>query len=158
MAQPFDSSGYYNHGQYYAPDHRVSSDWSSSPSASTPMTRDSSRESAITTYSDIPAPTPSSEYDDYNSAWPSMHAGSQSYHWLPISDPSHDITYSSTPHNPSYSTDTTEFVYGNGWWEYYKFVTDVEPNQQPYWKLRPEFQPTDQLPVTRIAEDLYPPT
>ncbi|KAJ3577105.1 hypothetical protein NPX13_g3462 [Xylaria arbuscula] len=156
MTQFFDSSGYYNHDQYYSPGRRASasSDWSLSPSASTPMTRESSRESAITTYSDVPLQNSGSEYVNYNSVWsPTLTDTSL---WSPISDSGHDFTFPPTTYDSPPLPDARNYLTGGDWWEYYDFIADVEPNQQPYWKLKPEYQPTEYLPATRIAEDIGP--
>lgn len=152
MTPYFDSDGYYDHDQYYAPDRRASSDWSLSPSAGTPMTRESSRDSAITTYSDIPVQTPSSDYGNYNSAWSPTHADDHTSLWSPMSDSGYDFAYPPTSDDSPSLPHASEYLAAG----YYKFIVDLEPNQQPYWKLKPTFQPTEYLPETRIAEDLDP--
>ncbi|KAI0973873.1 hypothetical protein F4678DRAFT_389442 [Xylaria arbuscula] len=146
MSQFFDSGDFYNHYQFYAPERRTSSEWSASPSAGTPMTRNPSIESANTTYSDDLIMTPSPEWRSYN--WSSVPISDHDPLWSPLSDSSHDNTFSL----PSYNTPYMSNV-GENWWEYYDFIADVEPGQQAYWRLRSDFEPTDQLPATRVAEE-----
>ncbi|KAI0420687.1 hypothetical protein F5X98DRAFT_14758 [Xylaria grammica] len=146
MARFFENSDYYyNHDRSYYIDRRASSEWSNSPSASTPMTREPSGESAITTYSS------SSEYELYDSLWPSMPIDNQDTIWPPMSDRSHDITFPLTNASLANVPDTSEYTNEDAWWLYYDFITDVEP---AYWRLKEGFQATDQRPATRLAEDI----
>ncbi len=155
MNQFFDGSGVYNNDRFYAPEGRASSEWSASSSAGTPMTRDSSRESASTTYSSDLLRTPSSEYRASNSFGVSMPAGNHDSLWPPMSNSSHNITFPLTSYNsPPYIPGTSEYTNEDNWWEYYDFVADVEAGQQAYWRLRPGFTPTDQYPATRAAENI----
>ncbi|KAI0185940.1 hypothetical protein EV127DRAFT_440401 [Xylaria flabelliformis] len=41
----------------------------------------------------------------------------------------------------------------DSWWNDYDFITDLEPGQKPYWKLKPGLEPTDWRPATRAHED-----
>ncbi|KAI0532555.1 hypothetical protein GGR58DRAFT_517642 [Xylaria digitata] len=68
-------------------------------------------------------------------------------------NPGHDITFSPTNYGPLNIPHTSEYGNEGDWWSYYDFITDVEP---AYWRLKPCFTPTDQLPSTRPAEDLSP--
>ncbi|KAI0424005.1 hypothetical protein F5Y09DRAFT_163734 [Xylaria sp. FL1042] len=142
MVQFFDSSDFHNHHPFYTPESRASSEWSGSPIAGTPMIRDPSTESAITTYSDEIIQSPNLEYESYNSPWLPMPMSDHDSPWSPTSDSNHDMGFPSTSYNATES-----------WWEFYDFIVDVEPGQQPYWRLKPIFQPTDQFPVTRVPEE-----
>ncbi|KAI1421114.1 hypothetical protein F5Y12DRAFT_61543 [Xylaria sp. FL1777] len=145
MSQFFDSSDLYNHDPFHPPERRASSEWSASSNYGTPMTRDSSRESAITTYSDDIVQSPNSEYEC--SFWSSMPVGDHDSLRSPVSDSSHDIAFPSTSYQPAYMANE------ENWFLYYDFVADLEPGQQPYWRLKPGIEPTHQLPATRAAEE-----
>ncbi|KAI0455854.1 hypothetical protein F5B21DRAFT_172792 [Xylaria acuta] len=161
MDNYLESSHLYDYDGFYVPGRQSSSEWSAGSSAGTPMTREPSGESAISTYSSDLVRTPSSEFGAYEPVWSSMSVGNQDSDWSsPISDPSHEIRSSPTTYNPPYIGD---YITSNGsdyntgaqdsWWEYYDFVTNLEPGQEPYWRLRPGLEPTDQRPATRAHED-----
>ncbi|KAI0407590.1 hypothetical protein F4802DRAFT_518312 [Xylaria palmicola] len=162
MSQYIDNYSLYEHDGIYLPERRCSSEWSASPSAGTPMTREASGESAITTYSDL-VRTPSSEYGAFDPIWPSILVVNHDPLWTSMPDASQEITTSPASYNPTYMSDavgyngSNEDNYGTGgqdaWWEYYDFVAIVEPGQQPYWRLKQGLEPTAQRPITRPAED-----
>ncbi|KAI8950007.1 hypothetical protein F4801DRAFT_579784 [Xylaria longipes] len=160
-----ENGHFHDHDRFYVPVHQSSSEWSewsASLSAGTPMTRRLSEESAISTSSSSDLVlTPSSEYGAYDSIWPSTPAGDQYFlRSSPVSDSNDEFT--PTSYNPLYRGD---YIASNRsdynteaqdpWWNYYDFVTDLEPNQAPFWRLRPGFEPTDQFPATRAHETTY---
>ncbi|KAI1350672.1 hypothetical protein F5Y01DRAFT_143068 [Xylaria sp. FL0043] len=148
MDQFFESGDYNSHHSFYASENRASSEWSASSYAGTPMTRDPSTGSATTTYSDEIIQSPSSEHAAFDSPWSPVHVNNYDSLWSPTSDSSHDMTFPSTSYNFPYTPDATE-----RWWVFYDFVADVEPGQQPYWRLRPGLPSTDQFPATRVVEE-----
>ncbi|KAI1276315.1 hypothetical protein F5Y07DRAFT_399573 [Xylaria sp. FL0933] len=69
-----------------------------------------------------------------------------------------DETFPSTGYTFDYETGATDSpIYEPGsterWWELYDFVADVEPDQQPYWGLKPGLPSTDPFPATRAVEE-----
>ncbi|KAJ8121390.1 hypothetical protein ONZ43_g2142 [Nemania bipapillata] len=158
MDQFFESRYPYNLDGSYLPESPVSSEWTTSHSASTPMTREPSGESSITSRSSELVGTPGSEYGVYSSTWSSMPFDNDDHLWSPASSSNHDITFSSMSYNNPYISDIeyngNDYNAGDqdAWWPYYDFI--VEYNRPPYWRLKAGLQPTDQLPATRAAEDL----
>ncbi|KAI0862933.1 hypothetical protein F4860DRAFT_103862 [Xylaria cubensis] len=58
-------------------------------------------------------------------------------------------------YNPRYPSDNEsgyDTVTRDPWWIDYDFITDLEPGQEPYWKLKPGLEPTDWRPETRAHE------
>ncbi|KAI0474379.1 hypothetical protein F4859DRAFT_88950 [Xylaria cf. heliscus] len=152
----------YDYDGSYIPGCQSSLEWPAGPSASTPMTRGPSLESAISTYSNDMVLTPNSEYGSYDPFCLSVPDGNQDSHWAShMPDSGHEIMSSPTSYNPPY---TSDYIVGNrndyhaeaqgsGWKYYdYDFVTDLEPGQDPYWKLKPGLEPTDQRPAMRAPE------
>ncbi|KAI1745192.1 hypothetical protein F4680DRAFT_177980 [Xylaria scruposa] len=151
----------YDYDEFWVSEHQSLSEWSASPSASTPMTREPSGESAISTYSNDPIRTPSSEYGAYGSSWPSVPVGNHdAFSSSPISNFRHRIPSAPAAYNPPYTgdyRDSNESGYNTGaqdsWWNDYDFIADLEPGQEPYWRLKPHLEPTDWRPAMRAHED-----
>lgn len=163
MSQLFEQRFLYNQDGFYPPQSPGSSEWTVSSSAGTPMSREPSGESSITSCSSELVESPSSEYGVYSSAWSSMPLDNHDYLWSPLSDPNNDIAFSHMSYNPPYISNL-ESIAGNendyntsgqnNWWDYYDFIAMVDPGQQAYWKLKPGLRPTAQHPATRAAEDI----
>ncbi|KAF2965569.1 hypothetical protein GQX73_g8026 [Xylaria multiplex] len=141
----FETSGHYDYKQFDYPEHRASSESSASPSAGTPMSREPSGESAVTTYSS------SSEYGICNPPWLSVPLDNHEPTWLLAFDPGHDTIFSPANYSPLNIPNMSEHGNEGDWWSYYNFIANVDP---PYWRLKPDFIPSDQLPFTRPAEDI----
>ncbi|KAH8161212.1 hypothetical protein CIB48_g7022 [Xylaria polymorpha] len=162
MNNYYGGSYFYGGDEFYVPGHQSSSEWSASSSAGTPMTREPSGESAISTYSSELVRSPNSEYGPYESSWPPVAVGNQEPPWSPtMSDSGHENTSSPISYNPPCMRD---YTIGDGndystreqdrWWRDYGFITDLEPGQEPFWQLRPGLEPTDERPATRAHEDM----
>ncbi|KAJ2987748.1 hypothetical protein NUW58_g4334 [Xylaria curta] len=160
MSHYYDDRDYY----FYPPDRRASSEWSASPSAGIPMTREPSGESAVSTYSNDSVRTPNSEYGAYDPLWSPIPTDNRNFLWSNVPDSSYETTFSPISYDPQYMPDASEYAASNEngfngpeqghWWELYDFIALVDPGQQAYWRLKPGISPTAQLPVTRPAEDL----
>ncbi|KAI3326066.1 hypothetical protein HD806DRAFT_433197 [Xylariaceae sp. AK1471] len=154
MPQYFDSDIYGDDG-FYPSERRDSAESSLSP---TPMARELSGESAITTYStDAILGSPSPEYEAYEPVW------------SPVPESGYDNAFPSTSYDPAYISEANEYVTDSGnyyntnrmntagehmeWWQYYDFIANVDSGQQAYWRLKPGFTPTAEYPETRIPED-----
>ncbi|KAI0152803.1 hypothetical protein GGR57DRAFT_158684 [Xylariaceae sp. FL1272] len=155
---------YYNYG-YDASGYRRRD--ASNRSDGEPMARGLSEASASSAYSDQSVSTPGStvNYDPYNNVMsPMSPLTDYSYQYDP--NVAYDASMSDyTTHGASMSDYTTSHTIQNStsasygdmsWLGYYRFITDVEQGQDPYWKLSPEFSPNDELPPTRPAEDMTP--
>ncbi|KAI0439314.1 hypothetical protein F4803DRAFT_48592 [Xylaria telfairii] len=160
MNDYYGGSYFFGGDGFYVPGHQSSSEWSASSSAGTPMTREPSGESAISTYSNELVQSPSSEYGAYES-WLPVAVGNQEPPWSPpMSDSSHEITSSPITLYPlsirDYTTgNSNDYNTGveDNWWRNYIFVTNLEPGQEPFWQLKPGLEPTDELPATRAQTD-----
>ncbi|KAI1751312.1 hypothetical protein F4782DRAFT_189910 [Xylaria castorea] len=160
MDNHLENSNPYDYDVFYVSGRQCSSEWSASSTAGTPMTREPSGESAISTYSSDLVRTPSSEYGAYEPFYSSTPFGNHDS-TSSMSDSSHRTLTAATNYNPLYTGDyiaSDENGYYTGadgpWWQYYDFIADLEPGQEPYWKLKPGLEPTDQRPVMRAHEDI----
>ncbi|KAI0206956.1 hypothetical protein F4808DRAFT_15251 [Astrocystis sublimbata] len=151
----------YDYEAYNALLAQNSSVWSTFPTTSTLMTRGPSADSSFSTSSGDLIRTPISEYDTHESFWSPVIVVSDDYLVSSLHpDSLHETTFSPIGYNLPY---TEEYTNDDGnqyndvtdefWWNDYDFVTDLEPGQSPYWRLKQGQEPTDQLPATRAHED-----
>ncbi|KAJ8130594.1 hypothetical protein O1611_g3032 [Lasiodiplodia mahajangana] len=162
MSQFPGNGDFYNHDEISPTDRRDSFElWVTSNSAYVPMTRGPSGDSMTTSYGSDQVQTPTSDYGAYNSPW-TMPLDNYDYSWSPTSDFNPEIAVSPTNYNAPYMSEI-EYTFGNGngyntgdqdaYWEYHGSIPSAEPNQQAYWRSRPDLEPIDPCPATGAAED-----
>lgn len=160
MDQQYLSPGHYEDGGFNFLGYEGSPDESTSPITSTPMTREGSGESAITTYSSGLEHTHPG-YDIHDTTWSPLPMAHNDLLWSPVPYANHGYPFSSTPYDHLTTTSAEEHEPQNmngpqpsqeyPWWDNYNFITEVD--QQPYWRLKPGITPTSQLPLTRSANE-----
>lgn len=165
MDQQYWRGGLYEDGGFNFLGYEGSSEGSTSPVTSTPMTRGDSGGSAITTYSGDLGHTYSA-YGANDPPWSPFPVAHNDIPWSPVSYPGQGYPFPPTPydlpaipgaegHEP-HSRDDFQSPLDDPWWDSYDFITEVE--QQPYWRLKPGITPTSQLPLTRATSDSHPQT